>query len=276
DDPTLSETERRRGKDFAAELSIRALTRAWQILTKGMPEVQTAPRPIVAAEMLVVRLAYAADLPTPDEALRMLRDSAAGASLPGGTPAPRGGGSGGASAQAVARPVMAAQTAEPVSRPNTQPQMRIASFEALVALAREKRDPLLVGDLEKQVRLVRFEDGLMEFALAPDGDPSLAQRLSRKLQEWTGRRWAVALSNTEGAPTLREISDAKHRAAQDLRQADPLVQAVLKAFPGAEVLPATRKPEPVSVSAAELAAQPVIDDDGDIVVGENSYSDEDL
>ncbi|MGL5114286.1 MAG: hypothetical protein ACRC7C_03085, partial [Beijerinckiaceae bacterium] len=91
-----------------------------------------------------------------------------------------------------------------------------------------------------------------------------------------GRRWAVALSNTEGAPTLREISDAKHRAAQDLRQADPLVQAVLKAFPGAEVLPATRKPEPVSVSAAELAAQPVIDDDGDIVVGENSYSDEDL
>jgi DNA polymerase-3 subunit gamma/tau len=275
DDPTLTETERRRGKGFAADLSIRALTRAWQILTRGLPEVQTAPRPIVAAEMLVIRLAYAADLPTPDEALRMLRDGTGGSSS--GATAPRGGGGGGgASAQAAARPVMATQTAEPSPRAGTAPQLRIASFEALVALAREKRDPLLVADLEKQVRLVRFEDGLLEFALAPDGDAALAQRLSKRLQEWTGRRWMVALSSAEGRPTLREIADAKSRAEQDRRIADPLVQAVLQAFPGAEVLPPARKPEAPAVSAAELATQPIVDEDGDVVVGDGGFTDDDL
>ncbi len=104
-DATLTETERRRGQEFAAALSIRTLTRAWQILSKGLAEVQAAPRPIVAAEMLLVRLAYAADLPTPDEALRMLRDGAR--AVPGSAaPAPRGGG-GGATAAALARPVVA-------------------------------------------------------------------------------------------------------------------------------------------------------------------------
>jgi DNA polymerase III subunit gamma/tau len=69
-DPALTEAERSRGAAFAQELSVRALSRAWQILLKGIPEVQTATRPFAAAEMVLVRLAYAADLPTPDEALR--------------------------------------------------------------------------------------------------------------------------------------------------------------------------------------------------------------
>ncbi|MFL5157743.1 MAG: DNA polymerase III subunit gamma/tau, partial [Microvirga sp.] len=84
-DPALSEIERTRGTDYAGKLSVRTLSRAWQILLKGIPEVQASNRPIAAAEMVLVRLAYAADLPTPDEALRALKD---GASLPEGGPAP--------------------------------------------------------------------------------------------------------------------------------------------------------------------------------------------
>src|SRR4051812_2398685 len=84
-DPALTEAERLRGAEFAAKLSIRVLSRAWQILLKGIPEVQTATRPIAAAEMVLVRLAYAADLPSPDEALRALKD---GVPLPVSTGAP--------------------------------------------------------------------------------------------------------------------------------------------------------------------------------------------
>jgi DNA polymerase III subunit gamma/tau len=277
-DPSLSETEKSRGQGFARDLPIRILTRAWQMLLKGLPEVQTAPRPIIAAEMLIVRLAYAADLPTPDEALRMLKDGAG--SVSGGTaaPAPRGGG--GASAQALQRPVVASSNPSPVpmvAAAAGQPQMRIASFTDLVALAKEKRDPLLVGDLEKYVRLVRFEDGIFEFALARDADQTLVQRISCKLQEWTGRRWAVALSNDPGEPTLREIADAKRAETESVRHAHPVVQAVLKAFPGAAVIPAAIKIDaPPPASAAELAAQPVVNEDGDVVVSEGDFTDDDL
>src|SRR5712691_7759992 len=72
DDRSLAEIERTRGRAFAAALSMRVLARTWQMLFKGLPEVQTAPKPIAAAEMVLVRIAYAADLPTPDELIRML------------------------------------------------------------------------------------------------------------------------------------------------------------------------------------------------------------
>ncbi len=276
-DPTLSETEKTRGAGFARDLPIRTLTRAWQILTRGLAEAQASPRPIVAAEMLLVRLAYAADLPTPDEALKMLRDGAAAA--PGGAtaPAPRGGG-GGASA-ALARPVIA--TVNPSPQPQTAPvtaiapAMRIDSFPALVALAGDKRDPLLVSALERDVRLVRFEDGLLEFNLAPNADTGIVQRVGKRLQEWTGRRWSVALSNETGDPTIRELTDARRAEEESLRHQNPVVQAVLAAFPGAQVIPAAPKALPVP-TFAELSAQPIVNEDGDVVAGEAAMTDDDL
>ncbi|WP_244937424.1 DNA polymerase III subunit gamma/tau, partial [Methylobacterium crusticola] len=84
-DTALSEAERVRGGGFADRLSVRALSRAWQILLRAIPEVQVAARPLAAAEMALVRLIYAADLPTPDEALRQLKEGAGVA-----VPAPAG------------------------------------------------------------------------------------------------------------------------------------------------------------------------------------------
>jgi len=79
DDRSLAESERTRGRAFAAALSMRVLARTWQMLFKGLPEVQTAPKPIAAAEMVLVRIAYAADLPTPDEVIRTLTNGESGA-----------------------------------------------------------------------------------------------------------------------------------------------------------------------------------------------------
>jgi DNA polymerase-3 subunit gamma/tau len=270
-DPTLSETERVRGGAFAEKLSIRALSRAWQILLKAIPEVQAAPRPLAAAEMAIVRLAYAADLPTPDEALRQLKAEAASAPsgdppvASGRPPLPpipdlRGGGSAAlataprtatAEPVPVSAPVAMAAAARPA--PAAPPSPRLGRFEDLIALADANRDILLRTALERDVHLVRFEEGRIEFRLAAGGRPSLANDLAAAIERWTGRRWSVALSKEEGAPTL----DAAARAATETRRenaaSDPFVREVLTRFPGAEIVDVRETAaEPLPTAAQEI------------------------
>ncbi len=279
DDAGLTEAETTRGRDFARELSIRALTRAWQILTKGLQEVQLAPRPIVAAEMLMVRLAYASDLPTPDEALKMLRDGVGAPSGGASASAPRGGGGGGAAAQASSRPALAASN--PVRMPEAAPapapaaRLSIQSLPQLIALAQDKRDILTATALRNDVRLVRLEDGVIEFGLARGADPSIVQRLGQKLMEWTGRRWIVSLSNEPGDPTLAEMESSERAAAISQLEAHPVVQAIKALWPTAKVLPPARKPE-VALAPDAAPAQSLVNEDGDVVVGEGDVTEDDL
>lgn len=267
DDAALVEAERTRGRDFARGLSMRVLARAWQMLTKGLAEVQQAAKPMQAAEMVLVRLAYASDLPTPDEALRRLRDGApdAPAARPaGGAPmsGSSGGGSGGGSAMAATAPrsyaapaaapsaapsaashlSVAARSAPRPAGPSVAPApavaagVAVATYEDLVALAASKRDLRLKFALENNIRLVSFEDGQMEVALAPGGAPNLIQEIQSKLSEWTGRRWLVALSREEGEPTLADKAAAQRDAMMTGVRADPLVAAALARFPGASIV----------------------------------------
>ncbi|SDM86990.1 DNA polymerase-3 subunit gamma/tau [Methylobacterium phyllostachyos] len=253
-DPTLSETERVRGSQFAEKLSIRALSRAWQILLKAIPEVQAAPRPLAAAEMAIVRLAYAADLPTPDEALRQLKAEAA--AEPAGEPVPtgrpplppipdlRGGGSAALAAAPRTMPAESIPTAAPVVMaapaprpiPVAPPTPRLGRFEDLIALADANRDILLRTALERDVHLVRFEEGRIEFRLAQGGRASLATDLAAAIERWTGRRWSVALSKEEGAPTLDATARAVVETRRENAAADPFVREVLTRFPGAEIV----------------------------------------
>lgn len=238
-DNSLSQAERTRGADFAQRLSIRVLARAWQMLLKAIAEVRQADRPVMAAEMALVRLAHAADLPTPDEALRMLRDGNGEAGNGNGAPSPRPPSGGGATALA-ARPVLAAANpapavaAAPRAMANGLPQPQ--SLEDLVALASRQRDITMKLALERDVRLVKFEPGRIEFALANSSNRHFATDLSKRLKDWTGQTWLVALANTEGAPTLREQAEA----ARDKRESDaashPVVRAVLEHFPGARIV----------------------------------------
>ncbi|MDP4022179.1 DNA polymerase III subunit gamma/tau [Methylobacterium sp. NEAU 140] len=248
-DPSLSETERTRGAEFAGRLSVRALSRAWQILLKAIPEAQAAPRPLAAAEMAIVRLAYAADLPTPDETLRRLKAEAAasdGEAPPPARPAlpPIPDLRGGSAALAAAPRVVPETRPAPVERPViaerpapvAEAGPRLARYEDVVALADARRAILLKTALERDVHLVRFEPGRIEFRLAPGGRASLANDLAAALKEWTGERWAVTVSKEAGAPTL----DARARAAEETRRenaaADPLVREALARFPGAEIV----------------------------------------
>jgi len=195
-----------------------------------------------------VRLAYASDLPTPDEALRMLKDGsgavASGASAKAApTSAPRMAIA--AEGGACSRPVAQTESAPaPVSGP------RLSTLEDVAALAGEKRDLKIKHAIENYVRLVRLQENRLEIALAPNAPEGLTMELSAKLTEWMGKRWFVALSDQKGGPTIAETLAAKKIAlVQDVR-ADPLVAAVLARFPGAEIVE-VRPPKPAASEDTE-------------------------
>ncbi|MEA2978031.1 MAG: polymerase subunit gamma/tau [Alphaproteobacteria bacterium] len=253
EDISLSEVERTRGRAFATQLSMRVLSRTWQMLLKGLADLKDAARPLSAAEMVLVRIAYAADLPTPDEVMRSLGEEQGsghdrpqgngGAGSPGATNAmaPRYETSRGASPRAATAPA-AAPLGDPVARLSeaAAPALTISSFEDLIALAAEKRDLSIKMALERDVRLVRFEDGQLEISLQPSAAKTLVGDLSRKLTAWTGRRWMIAVSSEQGAPTVRSQMEAEKAELLRGVRADPLVQSVLARFPGAEIVDVRR------------------------------------
>ena len=251
DDVSLSEAERTRGRAFAAQLSMRVLSRTWQMLLKGVAEVPASGRPVAAAEMVLVRIAYAADLPTPDEVVRSLGENGAAPARPQGN-----GGSVQASSQGFApryeaprgsprssAAVSPRPAEDPMPRrdePVAAPTLSINSFAELIALAAEKRDITTKMALERDVRLVRCEDGQLEIALEARAPKTLVHDLQRKLTGWTGKRWIVVVSKEQGAPTMRAQADAQQAEIERGVQNDPLVQAVLSRFPGAKIVGVTQ------------------------------------
>jgi DNA polymerase III subunit gamma/tau len=249
-DPAVSQSERERAQEFADKLTIGVLARAWQILLKGVEDVKDSPRPLASAEMALIRLAYASDLPGPEETIRKL--SQATDAPRHAPPVPSGGGGARASMR-----LAATEPAPVASAPSPPPSVvvpRLARFDDVVALARSKRDIQLVQSLERDVRLARFEQGSIAFTLVDGAEPGLAQTLSRRLQEWTGERWIVALQGGSTAPTLRETAEAREAERTSNAASHPLVQKVLDRFKGARIVDVRRPetPEVPSPAAGEV------------------------
>ena len=224
--PALPEHERGRGAALAQKLSIPILGRAWQILLKGVPELADAPDRRAALDMILIRLAHLSDLPPPGELVRRLSQAGAGAAL---GPAPGGGGgpalramAGGGAAVAVAAPAPVAAAAMPTT------------WQEVVALA-AATDPMLHAQLLHDVHPVSLAPGRIEIRPTARAPRDLAGKLSLMLEKTTAARWMVGISREAGAPTL---SDQGRAAAADrLAEArnHPLVQAILEAFPGAQL-----------------------------------------
>ena len=268
-DPGIPEIERRQGQEMTAQLAMPELTRAWQMLLKGLSEARSAPHGLMAVEMALVRLAYAADLPSPADALRALDGAsptaapakataqppappappapvsvAEGASpaAPRGAPEPTAESSGSQTALAEDR---APEQAEPVEQqPEAQagetiadqaPDSGVTCFGDVVALAGQHREMNLRHWLVSDVHLVRFSPGHIELRQNEVVLKPLAGELGEKLQAWTGRRWMVALSEEPGEPTLEEQAEAKVAAKLRAAEDDPLVRQVLKIFPDAQI-----------------------------------------
>jgi DNA polymerase-3 subunit gamma/tau len=129
--------------------------------------------------------------------------------------------------------------------------LKIATFPELVVLAGEKRDLLTKAALEADVRLVRIEDGRLEVALERSAARTLINDLSRKLEQWTGRRWTVIVSNEPGQATLRSQNEVQKNQRERAAESDPRVQEVLTRFPGAKVVEVRKlAPEPPESDAS--------------------------
>jgi len=227
-----------REKSLAQGLSVPILTRTWQILLKGIAEVQSAPDPASALEMVLIRLGFVADLPTPGELVRKLTEGG-GPSLPpggGGNRVAMGGGA--PQALAVSAPP---REAPPWEEPATAPRLADPrSFEAVVALFGEKREPSLRAHLMNHVIPVSFESGRIEIRPKPEAPADLAAKVAGKLSEWTGKRWMVTIAGSGGGGTVRDAIDAKTAQTRRSIEDDPLVREILAAFPGATIETVTR------------------------------------
>ena len=233
--------EAQRAAAIAAELPISVLTRAWQMLLKGLFEVRDATRPIAAAEMALVRLAYAADLPPTDKLVRDVLEQDRSTPL---APAPRSGTRGPQSTSAMVRSGGDAASAQVLPRAENQisrhAQMpdgpALNTLADIAALAAAKNASVLKVQIENHIHLVRLEPGQIEFRPATAAPRTLAGDLAQKLKEWTGVRWVVTLAREGGEPTLAEQKKAaREKKLEQVAQA-PMVRAVLDRFPGAEIV----------------------------------------
>ena len=218
----VSDVELERARALAAGLAVPALTRAWQILLKGLSEARIASGAREAAEMVLIRLAYAAGLPTPAELVRSIESSGeSSGGSPGAPPAP------------TASPAPSAPAAPP------PPEARAPAppdFESLVALFGARREELLRAHLAGSVHLVSYAPGALAYRAGPGAPADLAGALRRKLEGWTGRRWSVeAVEADDAAPSLQEQQERAEAAERDAAIAHPTVRAALEIFPGATV-----------------------------------------
>ncbi|HXR94895.1 MAG TPA: DNA polymerase III subunit gamma/tau [Rhizomicrobium sp.] len=222
-------SEARRAADLAAKLQVSSLTRAWQMLLKGLFEVRDAVRPISACEMALIRLAYAAELPPTD---RLVKDLMDGNATPVRTQAPT-------SAASSRAPMASAPKGAPalnmVPAPAAENAPTLRALEDIALLAQKNGAPVLKVHIENDMHLVKLEAGRLEFRPSPRAPRSLAGDLQQKLRDWTGARWTVSISNEPGQPTLAEAKkNAKAARIESVMQA-PVVRAVLDRFPGAEI-----------------------------------------
>ena len=239
DDGSMAAAERDRCSEMAKKLPMSVLTRAWQMLLKGIDETLKAPSEKQAAEMVLIRLAYAADLPTPAKYIESLQKESPSFNAPSLS-----------SAKAATAETFAAAPRAASVRPNwggvaavapvlAQPAQNdfvtLNSLADLVAFAYKQNELMFAYNVEKFVSIVSYEQGKIEF-FPVDGAPhNLAGEMVEKLRLWTGKKWIVTVVSQQGGQTLLQQARAyTEKLKQDMTR-DPIVSAVLKAFPKSRI-----------------------------------------
>ena len=242
---------------------MRILGRTWQILLKGLAEVRSSEQSLAAADMVLVRLTHAADLPSHEELVKQVKNGQNAPNLEAGNQASGGSTAAISSSQPTTHssithapnhsapvasgknfgPRLAAVNASPEpalqseeSGENEAKTHVINGFEELIFLTEDKRDLKLKNFLRKHVRLVEMRSGFFEFNLEGNPAKEVLQYLKQKLDEWTGIRWNVVLSDKESLPTIDEIDRAEMGQKMENARSHPAVAAILKTFEGARIV----------------------------------------
>ncbi len=243
-DALTSEAERTLGRDMAEKLAMPQLTRAWQLLLKGLNEARMAPGPMAAVEMVLIRLIYAADLPDPAHLIKQIRETKAtsapvrqtqnetsadvgsSALLPKQQSAPSGTG--------------ATQTGNVVALKQELPRSSFhpmpGSFESLVDLFERQKEGVIGLHLRDHVHLISYRPGRIEMRASKRASADLAGRLRQCLKAWTGEEWQIVFSNEQGGPTLRTQDEEREEALLQEALATPVIKKALETFPGAKII----------------------------------------
>jgi DNA polymerase III subunit gamma/tau len=258
DDTSLGEEERIRGRSFAAKLAVPALSRIWQMLLKGIAEVDAASRPFEAAEMVLIRIAHAAHLPSFEDALKAVADGSADAIQPNAMPqiappsaplmsAPRMVSLASVAPQIEPHPALQIETAKPA--------IQLNSLADVIKLADQNRDIQFKVLIKQYVRPVSFGEGRIEVALGAGAPKTLYNDISRRLEMWTGQRWLIVPSNEEGQATLAETEAGTKQANENQAMEDPIIAAIMKRFPGTKIVGITLRGNeaPVAEDAPQAA-----------------------
>lgn len=252
DDPMLSGALREQAGNLAHEFQLSSLSRVWQMLLKAVNEVANAPQPLQALEMVLIRVGFAATLPPLEEILKKTSESGqqpASASVGevrqsfSAPPASSFHASPVSAAPPAMRvaavssaPVMAPQPQQHVEEPVAQTGMIIADFPALVALCEEKGEYMLGADLYTNARVAKFQQGQIQLALLQGASKDVVGTLQKKLFEWTGQRWMIALTTNATAPTLAEQATSDKKDAIEKAYADPVIQTIQKILPTIKIV----------------------------------------
>jgi len=253
EDVVTSEAEREEGLEMAGKLSMPILTRAWQMLLKGLEEVRGAPSPLAAAEMVFVRMTYATQLPGPADLVKQLKNNAQNAPA-----APSGGGSAGAASSSASSSAQASApqgssggptafqvvqgtaqarilAQEPVVEADHDFETSPANFEEFVALFQRHNEAAIAFQLNDNAHLVSYDKGRLDIRLKEQAPKDLAGRISELMKEWTGERWIISLSQQTGDDSLYEKELEAQRILRARLSENDIIKAILTHFPGSEM-----------------------------------------
>ena len=258
EDPTITPDERNRGTEFSQILSMRVLTRMWQMLIKSLDEIKIAPSPIMAAEMIIIRLTHAADLPPTDDLIKKIEKTLKRSNSNKST-------------ETQSKSMNKSSTSEELSlsKQNGSSNLKIApmaskeieidsyiKFDDVLELIKQKRDVKLLIDIENGLRLVFYRPGHIEFTPTDFAPADLAQRLSNRLKEWTGLRWAISVVQNGEAQTIFERKEKNAKDLENDAYAHPFVKEALVQFPDARIIKVVSK-EKLEQEAAIKALEEV-------------------
>ena len=239
DDPTVSPDEKARGQSFSQSLSMRVLTRTWQLLLKALDEISSAPNSMMAAEMAIIRITHVSDLPSPGELVKKLTNS-----QPNNTVVKKES-SEGPTTNTTSSNYIQSQSKETNSTSidgNTALALdaetlalQYPTFESVLEIIRKFRDMKLLIDVENSIRLSSYMPGRIEFTPTEDAPKDLAQRLGQLLQNWTGFRWAVTVVSDCSAETIQEQRHAKEAQLELEAKLNPFIKTVFENFPKASI-----------------------------------------
>ena len=238
EDPTVTPDERMRGIEFSKLLSMRTLTRMWQMLIKSLDEIAVAPSPIMAAEMIIIRLTHAADLPPTEDLIKKIEITLQGANKGKNLETPSNNMGAQANSNEIFQPKQNNASNLKVA-PAADEGIGIFSytkFEDILELVKQNRDVKLLVDIENGLRLVTYRQGYIEFTPTEFAPANLAQRLSNRLKEWTGSRWAVSVVQNGEAETIFEKKEKDAKELETEAYAHPFVKEALVQFPAARIV----------------------------------------